>query len=572
MPASELSRAYEAFSRGKLDESSRLCAAVLAREPRHARAHHLAAAIALQRGDAASALGHIGHTIESEPRALAYHTQGMALRALARRDEAEAAFRHSALLDPGLAEAHASLGDCAMDRGDLEAAEKHLRESLRLRPNAAEVLNALGTVQARRGDGDHAAAAFEAALKIQPGMAQASNNLGVVRMQQHRNAEAAEHFSRALASSPADPAAWGNFANALRRLGRFHEAEQAYRRALSISPRNAVLWRNTGRFLREAGRLAESRECLERAVALSDSHEAHHSLAFLLLQSGDLARGWKEYRWRDGKPDENADAEVRTAISQGAPIELVGEQGLGDMLFFLRWATFLAPAPLRWRGDERIADLLEHTGLFAAGVPGAAPAARIRVGDLPALLDSVTYPPPLALSPPPDALEAAQALLRKSGPPPYVAVAWRAGTPSYDQDQHSSKDVPLGDLARVLGPLRATVVSIQRAPKAGETEAFAAALGRAVLDCSQDNADLKRMAGLLAAVDRYVGVSSTNVHIAAALGRAGSILVSRSWEWRYGNEGASSPWFPAFRLYREDASGWSQALSALRADLRSEFS
>src|SRR5262249_50042004 len=142
----------------------------------------------------------------------------------------------------------------------------------------------------------------------------------VIRMKQHRNAEAAELLGRALKSSPNDSSAWGNLGNALRRMSRFAEAEQAYRRALSLVPSNALLWRNTGRFLREIGRFADSQKCLERAVALSDSYEAHCSLAFLLLQSGELARGWKEYRWRDGRPDEAAPAALHAALSAGAPI------------------------------------------------------------------------------------------------------------------------------------------------------------------------------------------------------------------------------------------------------------
>ena len=144
--------------------------------------------------------------------------------------------------------------------------------------------------------------------------------------------------------------------------------------------------------------------------------------------------------------------------------------------------------------------------------------------------------------------------------------------PSQDQDEHTSKDVPLADLARVLAPLSATVVSIQRGPRPGETDSLAAALGRPVVDCARDNDDLRRIAGLLGAVDRYVGVSNTNAHIAASLGRECSILVSRAWEWRYGNDGPESPWFPSFRLYRESVSdGWSQALSQLGADLRADL-
>ena len=78
------------------------------------------------------------------------------------------------------------------------------------------------------------------------------------------------------------------------------------------------------------------------------------------------------------------------------------------------------------------------------------------------------------------------------------------------------------------------------------------------------------MAGLLASLDLYVGVSSTNVHIAAGLGTPASILVPQPPEWRYGQAGATTPWFPGFRVYREHArDGWDGALASLAADLAS---
>jgi hypothetical protein len=49
--------------------------------------------------------------------------------------------------------------------------------------------------------------------------------------------------------------------------------------------------------------------------------------------------------------------------------------------------------------------------------------------------------------------------------------------------------------------------------------------------------------------------------------------VPRPPEWRYGHEGASTPWFPGVRVYREHASdGWDQALASLAADLERELS
>jgi hypothetical protein len=149
-----------------------------------------------------------------------------------------------------------------------------------------------------------------------------------------------------------------------------------------------------------------------------------------------------------------------------------------------------------------------------------------------------------------------------------VGVAWRAGTRSDAGEETLSKNVPIEDLVRALGGIKATLVSLQRHPREGELEGLAKASGLPVLDAAAWNDDLAAMAGLVASLDHYVGVSSTNVHIAAGLEVPASILVPQPPEWRYGHDGGSTPWFPRFRVYREDArDGWDGALASLAADL-----
>ena len=69
-----------------------------------------------------------------------------------------------------------------------------------------------------------------------------------------------------------------------------------------------------------------------------------------------------------------------------------------------------------------------------------------------------------------------------------------------------------------------TVVSVQRNPAPGEVEAVAEALGRPVFDAGALNTDLEAMLALMAALDRYAGVSNTNTHLRAAAGLGSDVL------------------------------------------------
>ena len=90
---------------------------------------------------------------------------------------------------------------------------------------------------------------------------------------------------------------------------------------------------------------------------------------------------------------------------------------------------------------------------------------------------------------------------------------------------------------------------------------------RPVHDLCAVNEDLDESLAAMSALDEYVGVSSTNVHLRAGTGRTGRILVPFPPEWRWMAAGDSA-WFPGFTVYRQDvASGWDAALGRLRADL-----
>ena len=111
----------------------------------------------------------------------------------------------------------------------------------------------------------------------------------------------------------------------------------------------------------------------------------------------------------------------------GRRFALLGEQGLGDVLFFLRFAPELVRrgARLAFRGDARLHSMLERTGVFALGLAEATAAAPdlepLHVGDLPWLLeanDPARFPPPLALTPQAERVARLASVLESRGPGP----------------------------------------------------------------------------------------------------------------------------------------------------------
>jgi hypothetical protein len=251
---------------------------------------------------------------------------------------------------------------------------------------------------------------------------------------------------------------------------------------------------------------------------------------------------------------------------------ILGEQGLGDNLFFLRYAPALRAvgAHLEFTGDERLHSLLARTDLFARLHSDRAPVALgdavpLLLGDLP-LVDAAlarAHPASLAIAPRPEVLARVRERFAAAGPAPWTGVTWRAGVAP--ETGGLAKQVPVEPLFGALRAHKGTLVSLQREPLPGEIERASDALGRRVHDFAAFNADLEEALAAVALLDRHVAVSNTNVHLAAAAGATVEVLVQFPPEWRWGLEGPS-PWFPGFRALRQSPAGdWSAALDSLAA-------
>jgi hypothetical protein len=263
-------------------------------------------------------------------------------------------------------------------------------------------------------------------------------------------------------------------------------------------------------------------------------------------------------------------------------LRLIGEQGLGDVLFFLRFAPELKRrgASLVLECHPKLVPLLGRSPLFdevrpfdAARSAATPSGSSMFLGDLPALLDVETTPPPLPLTVDPARAARCRETLARHGEPPFIGITWRAGTdprePEFGRRLDAlSKQIAPESLAAALERIPGTLVVLQRRPRPEELAALAKRLGRTLPDLSALNEDLEEMAALLSALDDYVGVSNTNMHLAAGVGRTARVLVPHPPEWRWMEAGDESPWFPGFKVYRQSvARSWSEALARLGADL-----
>ena len=510
--------------------------------------------------------------------------QAQAALAAGRLDEAEPALHAIVRSNPREAFAWALLGLVHVRRAQPETALAHADRALGLDRDNPDYLNLRGVALGELGRIDDAAAAFRRALKRRPAHAECHYNLGKALLKREDLSGARESFRRAATLDPPHPSAAYMLGLVLQREGRTAEALRVFRELAVASPDDLDAFLQLGGALGEAEGLDALVDHYRSGLARwPAAGRLHRTLGVALLADARYADGWGHYVRRDLSGPES-----RIGLPSPFPDALAGrafllepEQGLGDVLFFLRFAPALAArgAHVAAQADARLVALLARAVPFdavvAAGEPLPAALAsreRIPVGDLPYLAGGEPCPP-LPLAPDPQRANAWSEWLRSCGPAPHVGVTWRAGSggagPEFAKQGFAlSKDIPPATLGRALRGFGGTLVVAQRQPRPGEIEAFAAAAQRPVMDASGANDDLEDALALLAVLDRYVAVSNTNVHLRSGAGRPSDVLVPYPPEWRWMLAGPASPWFPGCRVHRQDrARKWDAAAASLRASL-----
>ncbi|HEY7657710.1 MAG TPA: tetratricopeptide repeat protein [Burkholderiales bacterium] len=644
---------------GQFEQARLSCQRVLELAPRHPDALHLLGIIALQRGDHAGAVEKILQAIAIRPDDAAYHANlAHAYAGLQRLPEALAAFERAGRLDRNDPDIQLGIGNCLgmMGRGpEAEAVlrslvEKHpryalgwfnlaksqeiqkryedacasYRRAIELAPRSADAYHNMGVALNRLQRYEEAEQAFRGSLAADPGFAPSRVGLAVALNFLRRHDEAEAQCREAIRLAPGERGARAMLAKSLSGQGRWAEALQWFEAAISEAPEDPELLSYLADALARNGRIAEALDAFDLASRHGTGTSADQSVPFgraiALFSAGRIREGAAAWFGRDKTRALPAGDQIRAPAIElprdltGARVCLVGEQGLGDELFFLRYVPRLKARGCRviYHGGTKIKSILARCPALDEALEGIAPLSpadqTVLVGDLPYLLgghsETTSFPAtggmsrtrfagndwkwdhywrarafwpelplPLRLEPVPELLAAVSERLRQLGPPPYLGLTWRAGT---DIDTQRGrvwqlyKEAPFEPLAAAMRAVAGTLVSVQRNPRTGETQRLAALIGKPVHDLSAANEDLEEMLALLDVLDDYIGVSNTNMHLRAGAGKTARVLVPWPAEWRWMIAGGTSPWFPGFRIYRQRPDGdWKEALTALAADLQS---
>lgn len=469
-----------------------------------------------------------------------------------------------------------------------------------LRLEARDAL-ARGMEAARRGDQADALALLGEAAAAMPDDADAAYNYGVALQQAGLIGEAAEEWTRASKLAPQHEIIWVNLALALGLAGRTEEAHcayaealarhpasrnllyncanlffktgqpreslQTYRALLKLYPNDAEGLINAGKTAKALGLFPEAEAFYQKAAALAPPRLAplaHFNRANLLLLQGKWREGFDAYEWRlktpEALPAPWGLPPFTPDLPQGSRLLLWSDQGLGDAIMFLRFAPLLAEKgyDLFLFAQMPLVPLFKKLpyikGVFSPHDKPARMDACLALGSLPHIfkIDPTLFPNAPYLPAPPRQ----QKTRRKR-----IGLVW-AGNPRHDNDAHRS--LSLREIAPLLAAPNVEWISLQLGEKAKELSADP--FKNQMRDAAPELTDFARTVEIMAELDLLISVDTAPAHLAGAIGLpVWTLLPAFNSDWRWGQKGTESFWYPSMRLFRQKQAGdWKSVIENAR--------
>lgn len=518
-------------------------------------------AIALHRaGDIAGAVAAYGKILQARP-GDADTTSNLAvgLRALGEMAEALALLEEGAASHPGHIDLQYNFANALRDAGELDRAAKRYRHVLGIQAAHLGALVNLGLVLKDLELLEDAVRHHEDALRQYPEHAELHANLGLV-IWRYGDLDRAIECYRA---ETRDPEILYGFGLALEAYGDHHEAEKCLREVVGMKPDDADALSGMGQVLLSLGRLEPAQALFDRALTAKPDHlDANLGRARGDFLTGDLIAGWQAYEWRRRRAKSPVvDPPGRRWAGEdpaGKAILLYGEQGIGDIIQFARYAPLLAERAARVviacpAAVARLFATLDGVDqILAQGAPLPAYDFYSWLMDLPGVFGTTL-----------ETIPADCPYIGASGGSANTdsvggidaGLVW-AGDPRHPKDHARSAGLqallPLSEISGV------SFVSLQTGPRARDLTTVAGA-GH-LPDIGSGLTDFADTAEVLAGLDLLITVDTAIAYLAGALARPVWVLLPFAPDWRWLLERDDTPWYPTMRLFRQPAPGDWQAV------------
>lgn len=495
----------------------------------------------------------------------AWYTAGKYAQQLGHTEDAGRAFHRATAINPNWSEAYQELASCQATLGFYDSAIQSFHNCLLINPNSVEALHQYAKLLTKLGRLHDGLDQYMKALDLNPHSVSLLADLGDLHKKLGDNKTALQHYRRAQALAPDNPDIYVSIGLLYRETGNAEKALENFRRFQQQLPGvNGVYEYYAATVAEEQGEFSKAETLFEKAIQLNPgSAKSHTAHALNLLRLGKTEKGWAEHEWRLRRDDWKQQPGHRPIAGiaawageslQGKTVLVNAEQGYGDALQFCRYIPQLAELcnnviiycrlPLNrilrsLPGVSGVVSQPEHLSRHRLDV-------CLHMMSLPYVLSSLTSKeetvlPYLSTPTPPMAMKKKMAFngLR-------VGLAWR-GNPSHPRN--SDRSLTLSQLQPLANVANVRFFKLQKTTRNEPQET--APDGMELVDLDEHISDFHDVAAAIGMLDLVISVDTAVAHLAGALGKQVWTMLYFPADWRWQVEGASTPWYPCMRLFRQ---------------------
>ncbi|MBE9186359.1 tetratricopeptide repeat protein [Microcoleus sp. LEGE 07076] len=494
-------------------------------------------------------------------------------------------------IDPNCALSHNNLGILQQARGNIADAVSCFQKAIALNPIYVKALNNLGATLQQQGELSNAIVCFNQALSINGNYVPALVNLGAAMQATNQPEEAKRLYCHSIELEPDSAAGHYHLGNLFLQTHQYEQALVSLETAISLQPNYVEAINNLGAVLEAKDDIIGAISCYNQAINLDENcTKAHFNLSLALLLTGDLLRGFAEYEWRwqtDGAKKMqwwNFEQPIWDGSDlHGKTILLRCEQGLGDAIQFVRYATIV-----QQKGGKVIVSCYQQLKRLFKQIPGIEQVA-VRIDELPdfqvqaplmslphilgTTLETIPANVPYLAAPPnwQFSLNSVKRSYPVGNRNLKVGIVW-AGSSEHLKD--FMRSTYLSYFLKLFDIPGVSFYSLQKELSAGDSLRDSCASGTlltqtSAIDLSDNLNDFADTAAVVSQLDLVISVDTAVAHLAGALGKPVWILLCFTPDWRWMLQREDSPWYPTARLFRQQKPGdWEEVFDRVKAALQ----
>lgn len=228
--------------------------------------------------------------------------------------QAEAECKQGLSIDPGMPEAHYTLGNIYKEQGRLDEAVSEFNEAAKFDPQYSEAFAGLGVTKLLQGNLVDAITAFKQAIALNSGNSTAHYGLGTAYLKQGLYDEALKELNTSLYQNPNSAPTHLSMGKAYAGQGNTVAAIQQFQETIRIKPENSEAYLGIADIREQRGDLEHSIAELRSAIEMMPTNmDLHLKVADESLKLEKLDDSIKEYRSvLDAQPQNSAAAKGLT--------------------------------------------------------------------------------------------------------------------------------------------------------------------------------------------------------------------------------------------------------------------